>query len=87
MKGETMKKASIALGFLVILAGCNSSEENLQRSTASVIPGNVSPSRVMVSNIDRQLLIGDVTWQANVGGKLYDCSADDNVHHPYCVKR
>jgi hypothetical protein len=79
-----MNKAYIVIGLLV-LAGCNSSAENLQRSTASVVPGNVSPERVVVSEIDRQWMIGDVTWKAQVGSTTYNCSADDNVHRPYCV--
>lgn len=78
-------KYGVLIALLAVTA-CESSGPNLQRVTASQAGANVSPDQVMVSNVDRRWLQGDVTWDATVSGKAYKCSADDNVLSSHCVR-
>lgn len=68
----------------LLLMGCASTPENLQRETARYI-GDISPEQVKVSNVQHG--ITDVKWEAATPKGLYSCSADDMVRRPYCVKK
>ena len=79
-----MKKLT-AVASIFALAGCASSTDNLQRATAMSVPGNLSPDRITVANVDRGA--SSVSWTADAAGKTYACSADDMVRRPYCARR
>ena len=79
-----MVRMAILLAFGIVLAGCASTTENLQRETARNI-GNLNPEQVTVSNVKRGM--SSVTWDANTPQGPYSCSADDMVHRPHCVKK
>jgi hypothetical protein len=72
----------IAVG--LILAGCASTGDNLQRETARFLGENVSPDSVSVSNVDRGAT--SVRWDAITPNGPYQCSADDMVRRVHCVK-
>ncbi len=78
-----MKKVFLMLTF-VMLCGCASTNENLQRETARFI-GDISPAEVSVSSIDRGAT--SVKWAAETPKGKYDCSADDMVRRVHCVKK
>jgi uncharacterized protein YcfL len=61
---------------LLMVTGCASTPENLQRETARVI-GDISPEQVQVSNVKRG--VTDVKWEADTPKGAYSCSADDMV--------
>ena len=69
----------------VIICGCASTGDNLQRETARSIGGNISPEQVTVSAIDRGAT--NVKWQATAPTGNYDCSADDMVRSVLCIKK
>lgn len=77
-------KAIVVLSALMI-GGCASTDDNLQRASAMAIGNNTDPSAVAVSDIDRGAT--SVKWTANTGAGRYACSADDMVRRPYCVKK
>lgn len=83
-EGKTMRTLLI-FSFLVAVAGCASSTDNLQRATAQSIGGNLSPDRITIANVDRGL--SNVSWTADAAGRTYSCSADDMVRRPYCARR
>jgi hypothetical protein len=66
------------------LAACASTDDNLQRATATAIGANVDPDTVKISDIDRG--VTTVHWNATTPHGHYKCSADDMVRRPYCVK-
>lgn len=74
-----------SLLLLLALAGCASSTDNLRRVTASSVPGNLPPDRIVVADVDRGMT--DVHWTAQADGRSYACSADDMVHRAVCVRR
>jgi len=85
-KGVTMRFKSILLAFsTLIIAGCASTDDNLQRASAIAIGHNVDPGTVTVSDIDRGAT--SVKWTAVTPSGRYACSADDMVRQPYCVKK
>jgi len=69
---------------VLAVAGCASTDNNLQRETARSIGGNVTPEQVTVSNIDRGAT--SVKWQAVAPGGRYACSADDMVRRVLCTR-
>jgi hypothetical protein len=69
---------------VLMIAGCASSQGNLQRETARLIQLNVAPAAIEISDIQRGLTT--VTWKANTQGRHYQCTADDLVLHPYCFE-
>jgi len=71
------------IAFCLFLSGCANSTANLQRETAREIGGNLRPSDVEVSNINRGAL--EVTWQATTPKGAYDCFADDMLRRINCV--
>jgi hypothetical protein len=75
--------AFVALG--LILSGCASSTESLQRETARNIGGDVLPEKVNISNVNRGAM--SVTWDAQTPKGSYSCSADDMVRRALCVKK
>lgn len=66
-----------------LLAGCASTDENLQRATATEI-GNTRTGDVTVSSVNRKAT--SVSWQAKAPTGCYECDADDNVRRVHCVK-
>jgi starvation-inducible outer membrane lipoprotein len=72
----------VAAGLL--LAGCASTDDNLQRETARSIGQNLSPDAISVTNIDRGMT--NVRWDAATPNGAYQCSADDMVRRVVCVK-
>ena len=78
-----MKKLFLILT-VMMLCGCASTNENLQRETARFI-GDINPAQVSVSNIDRGVTA--VKWEAETPKEKYDCSADDMVRRVHCVKK
>ena len=83
MTGTWLKQVGWTAAVLVI-AGCASTDNNLQRETARSIGGNVTPEQVTVSNIDRGAT--SVKWQAVAPGGRYACSADDMVRRVLCTR-
>lgn len=77
-------KTILVLSVLVI-GGCASTDDNLQRASAMAIGNNTDPSTVTVSDIDRGAT--SVKWMATTPAGRYACSADDMVRRPYCVKK
>jgi hypothetical protein len=83
-----MKSAFIGLSLCVgalLLTACASTDDNLQRATATAIGNNTDPDAVVVTDIDRG--VTSVKWKAKTPGGNYSCSADDMVRRPYCVKK
>jgi len=77
-------KTYCSLLVIVFILGCASTSANLQRETAKVI-GDISPEQVTILNIDRG--ITNVKWEAETPKGKYNCSADDMVRRPHCVKK
>ena len=74
------------LAVLIVLTGCASSVDNLQRASAVSIGRNVRPENIRISDVQRG--ITDVSWTATPsGGPTYVCGADDMVRHPSCAMR
>ena len=73
------------VAFGILLGGCASSKESLQRETARNIGGNTLPEAVTVSNVNRGAM--SVTWDAQTPNGSYSCSADDMVRRTHCVKK
>ena len=74
------------LAVLIVLTGCASSVDNLQRASAVSIGKNVLPENIRISDVQRG--ITDVRWTATLfGGLAYICSADDMVRHSSCATR
>jgi hypothetical protein len=83
-----MRFASIsrALGLAALtglLCGCASTDDNLQRASATQI-GNTLTKDVAVSNVNRKAT--SVSWSAKAPSGCYECDADDMVRRPHCVK-
>jgi PBP1b-binding outer membrane lipoprotein LpoB len=68
----------------VLLVGCASTSENLQRETARNL-GDVDPAKVAVSNVQRS--VTSVSWDAETPKGPYSCSADDMVRRVHCIKK
>ena len=74
------------LALMIVLTGCASSVDNLQRASAVSIGRSVLPENIRISDVQRG--ITDVRWTATpFGGPAYICSADDMVKHPSCATR
>lgn len=74
------------LALMVVLTGCASSVDNLQRASAASIGRNIAPGNIRISDVQRG--ITDVRWTAvPSGGPTYICSADDMVRHASCATR
>ena len=71
--------------FFVLLSGCASTIENVQRETARSIGGDVLPDKVVVKDIDRRAT--SVKWNAETPKGSYACSADDMMRRVLCVKK
>jgi hypothetical protein len=80
-----LKETGVVAALVVILSGCASTGDNLQRETARSIGGNVSPDDVTVSDIERG--ITSVKWKASAPSGKFDCSADDMVRRVLCTKK
>jgi hypothetical protein len=88
VKGEKMNKTIQIIGIsiaAIIMCGCASTGENLQRETAKSIGGNTSPEQVTVTNVARGAT--NVKWKATAPTGNYDCSADDMVRSVLCTKK
>ena len=81
---EAVKMKKLAFVALVAMAGCASTNANLQRETARSI-GNTMDEDVTVSDVDRSAT--SVKWNAQTKDATYRCSADDMVRRVNCVKR
>lgn len=79
-----MKKAFTSLSLAIVVVGCASTTENLQRETARSI-GDVAPQAVAVKNVNRG--VSSVSWEADSPKGPYACSADDMVRRVLCVKK
>ena len=81
-----MKRLCLAVVVLLVLviAGCASSDENLQRETARLV-GDVLSNQVTISNVDRGAT--SVTWEADTPKGHYKCEADDMLRRGNCVKQ
>lgn len=74
----------IACIFLAVtILGCANADSNLRRETARVI-GNVAPDQVTVYDIERGMM--NVDWKAQTPSGKYNCSSDDMMRRPFCVK-
>lgn len=78
-----MKKFFLFLVLGLLCAGCANSDANLRRETARVI-GNIAPSQVTVYDVDRGAM--NVDWKASTPNGKYNCSSDDMMRRPFCVK-
>lgn len=78
-------RAAMVLFLAGAFVGCASTEDNLQRETARSIGGNVAPSQVTVSNIERGAT--SLKWKAATPYGRYECSADDMVRRVLCIKK
>ncbi len=81
---KTLLKQGGLIAVVLVIAGCASTDNNLQRETARSIGGNVTPEQVTVSNIDRGAT--SVKWQAVAPSGRYACSADDMVRRVLCTR-
>jgi hypothetical protein len=79
-----VSKRACAMAFLILLGGCASTTENLQRETARNI-GDVHPDKVTVQNVKRG--VTSVSWEADTPKGAFSCSADDMVRRVHCVKK
>lgn len=74
------------LVLLIVLAGCASSVDNLQRASAMSIGKSILPESIQISNVQRG--VTDVRWTATPPrGPTYICSADDMVRNPSCSRQ
>lgn len=71
------------VGVGLMLSGCASTTEGLQKATANKVSGVLS-SDVVVYDIDRGAT--DVKWGADVKGTKYKCESDDMVRNVNCIK-
>ena len=78
-----MRLISVSL-VIVLLAGCASSIENVQRETARSVGGDVLPDKVVIKDLDRRAT--SVKWSAETPKGSYACSADDIMRRVLCVK-
>jgi|APIni6443716594_1056825.scaffolds.fasta_scaffold1937039_1 hypothetical protein len=78
-----MRLISVSL-VIVLLAGCASSIENVQRETARSVGGDVLPDKVVIKDLDRRAT--SVKWSAETPKGSYACSADDMMRRVLCVK-
>jgi PBP1b-binding outer membrane lipoprotein LpoB len=69
----------------VLLVGCVSTSESLQRETARTLGGDVDPAKVVVSNVQRG--VTSVNWEAETPKGPYSCSADDMVRRVHCIRK
>jgi len=76
---------STFIATVLVVTGCASNNENLQRSTARSIGRELSPDAINISNVDRGA--SSVKWTADAQGITYSCSADDMVRQVYCLKK
>ena len=81
-----MKKSKLVLCFFVALAcgACANSDANLKRESARVI-GGLSPEDITVTEVNRGMM--NVDWKANTQKGVYNCSSDDMMRRPFCVKK
>jgi hypothetical protein len=79
-----MKRGILILVVGLMLHGCASTMDNLQRESARSI-GDVLPEAVTVKSVDRGA--SSVKWEADSPKGTYSCSADDMLRRVYCVKR
>jgi hypothetical protein len=84
MLKNSLKRTGWIAAAVFAVAGCASTDNNLQRETARSIGGNVTPEQVTVSNIDRGAT--SVKWQAVAPSGRYACSADDMVRRVLCTR-
>jgi hypothetical protein len=73
----------VVLFLAVMIIGCANSNSNLMRESARVI-GNVSPEQVTVYDVNRGMM--NVDWKATTPNGKYNCSSDDMMRRPFCVK-
>jgi endonuclease V-like protein UPF0215 family len=81
-----MKRVVFTIVIMLLAAmvvGCANSDANLRRETARVI-GNVAPGQVTVYDVDRGAM--NVDWKASTPNGQYNCSSDDMMRRPFCVK-
>ena len=70
----------------ILLVGCASNTESLQRESARNIGGNLRPGDITVTDVNRGAM--NVYWKATTPkGTKYDCNADDMVRRVNCVKQ
>jgi hypothetical protein len=80
----TIRSYLLILALTVLIVGCASTGENLQRETARNL-GDVDPAKVTVSNVQRG--VTSVRWDAETPRGPYSCSADDMVRRVHCLKK
>jgi acyl dehydratase len=67
------------------LAACASSNVNLQRESARFMTPVPLPDAVKVTDVQRSA--SSVKWVATGASGVYDCTSDDMLRRPLCVKR
>jgi hypothetical protein len=81
-----MKRSLPYLVLALTLLACQSNIGSLQRAAAMSMNPTPLPDSVRVTEVHRGA--SSVKWVAtHPNGDVYDCSADDMVRRPICVKR
>ena len=83
MRFTAISRAIGLVALAGVLSACASSNENLQRATATEV-GNTRTGDVAVSNVNRKST--SVSWNAKAPAGCYECDADDMVRKVHCVK-
>ncbi|HOY77569.1 MAG TPA: hypothetical protein PLN33_07160 [Hyphomonadaceae bacterium] len=85
-----MTRHAPVLAFLTLslaLAACGpvptaaETEARVREATVTALPG-VSASEVAIDKFERRS--AKTTWSAVVGGKVYNCDADESLRLPAC---
>lgn len=70
---------------LFLAGGCASNMGELQRASARGMSPVPQPTQVVISNVNRGMM--GIKWTATApNGDRYDCSSDDMMRRPLCVK-
>jgi hypothetical protein len=69
------------VALIMIIVGCGADSANLRRATGSKL--GVHPDAVAISNTD--IGMTEYRWTAEVGGKKYNCFADDRMRDVSCI--
>lgn len=81
-----MRRNSLIVAVLAsCLSACASTNANLQRESARLMTPVPNPDNVKISDVQRSA--SSVKWVATGASGIYDCSADDMMRRPLCVKR
>ena len=85
-----MRRRVSVLGFVIVslaLAACGpvptaaETEERVREATVTALQG-FSASEVTIDKFERHS--AKTTWSAVIGGKIYNCDADESLRLPAC---